>query len=147
MTAQLRARGIDLNETMVVNYGGASYVGPRAIEMLSLLSSDSEPADLHLGRREGRAIVNKKFGSEDEAVATSSGSNELSEEIYALPFKEAKQVIVDDFERMYFDRLLAKTDNNLSRASAEAGITRYYLRELLKRLGMHKSSKKKLDEP
>jgi DNA-binding NtrC family response regulator len=122
-----------------------------AIERAAHLSTNLviEPADLHLGRREGRPSVNKKFGSEDEASppATSSTSKELSEEIYALPFKEAKQVIVDDFERVYFDRLLAKTDNNLSRASAEAGITRYYLRELLKRLGMHKGSKKKLDEP
>ena len=54
------------------------------------------------------------------------------------PFKDAKQTMVDNFERAYFARLLAKTDNNLSRAAAEAGITRYYLRELLKRLGMHK---------
>jgi DNA-binding NtrC family response regulator len=50
-------------------------------------------------------------------------------------------VMVDGFERAYFSRLLAKTDNNLSRAAAEAGITRYYLRELLKRLGMHKSAR------
>ena len=100
-----------------------------------------EPADLHLGRREGRPAV-KKFGHEDEP-SQSRTDGELPEELYAMPFKEAKSVIVDDFERAYFKRLLAKTDNNLSRASAEAGITRYYLRELLKRLGMHKSSKKK----
>ncbi|HLT40574.1 MAG TPA: hypothetical protein VK034_30060, partial [Enhygromyxa sp.] len=119
-----------------------------AIERAAHLSHNSiiEPADLHLGRREGRASVGKKFGAEDEVgdgSGTSMTGGSLSEEIYAMPFKEAKQVIVDDFERMYFDRLLAKTDNNLSRASAEAGITRYYLRELLKRLGMHKGSKKK----
>ena len=46
--------------------------------------------------------------------------------------------MVDHFERLYFGRLLERTDGNLSRAAAEAGITRYYLRELLKRLGMHK---------
>ena len=61
--------------------------------------------------------------------------------LYEQPFKEAKQVMVDGFERAYFSRLLAKTDNNLSRAAAEAGITRYYLRELLKRLGMHKNAR------
>ncbi|PRQ04534.1 Transcriptional regulatory protein ZraR [Enhygromyxa salina] len=114
-----------------------------AIERAAHLSHNLviEPADLHLGRREGRPAA-KKFGSEDEAAASQT-DGELPEEIYAMPFKEAKSVIVDDFERAYFKRLLAKTDNNLSRASAEAGITRYYLRELLKRLGMHKSSKKK----
>jgi DNA-binding NtrC family response regulator len=103
-----------------------------------------EPADLHLGRREGRPGLAKKFGDEEEPVATAAAPV-LAEELYALPFKEAKQHVVDEFEKAYFERLLAKTDNNLSRASAEAGITRYYLRELLKRLGMHKGSKKKDD--
>ena len=100
-----------------------------------------EPADLHLGRREGRPI--RRATGESEA---GEDENELSEELYALPFKEAKQQIIDDFERAYFKRLLAKTDNTLSRASAEAGITRYYLRELLKRLGMHKGSRKPTSE-
>jgi DNA-binding NtrC family response regulator len=123
-----------------------------AIERAAHLSTNLviEPADLHLGRREGRPAVAKKFGADEEpseaSASMSSGRGRLSEELYAMPFKEAKQVIVDDFERDYFERLLAKTDNNLSRASAEAGITRYYLRELLKRLGMHKGSKKALDD-
>jgi predicted DCC family thiol-disulfide oxidoreductase YuxK len=56
VTAKLQAQGIDLNETMVVNYGGASYAGPRAIEMLSLLSSDSGP----LNRMLARLLRNKR---------------------------------------------------------------------------------------
>ena len=110
------------------------------IERAAHLARNSiiEPADLHLGGRERPSAANNQ--GESEAAKAQSG--ELSEELYATPFKEAKQVIIDSFERAYFKRLLAKTDNNLSRASAEAGITRYYLRELLKRLGMHKSSKK-----
>ncbi|HLT34875.1 MAG TPA: sigma 54-interacting transcriptional regulator [Enhygromyxa sp.] len=108
-----------------------------------------EPADLHLGRREGRPGLAKKFNADEESAAEPIAGETapvLDEELYALPFKEAKQHVVDEFERAYFHRLLAKTDNNLSRASAEAGITRYYLRELLKRLGMHKSNKKKDDD-
>ena len=89
-----------------------------------------EPSDLHLGRRE-----------EPRSVATrkDDGETGFDPAQFERPFKEAKQSIVDAFERAYFGRLLEKTDNNLSRAAAEAGITRYYLRELLKRLGMHKS--------
>jgi transcriptional regulator with GAF, ATPase, and Fis domain len=94
-----------------------------------------EPSDLHLGRREDRPVAaTAKAGEEAAALAIDAA-------LYEQPFKEAKQVMVDSFERVYFARLLAKTDNNLSRASAEAGITRYYLRELLKRLGMHKGAK------
>ena len=91
-----------------------------------------EPSDLHLGRREGRPVA---------AATEQSGDGEggIDPALYEVPFKEAKQVMVDGFERAYLGRLLQKTDNNLSRAAAEAGITRYYLRELLKRLGMHKS--------
>ena len=55
-----------------------------------------------------------------------------------LPFKEAKQSLLDDFETRYFSHLLETHDGNLSRAAASAGITRYYLRELLKRLGLHR---------
>nr|WP_255216247.1 sigma 54-interacting transcriptional regulator [Pseudenhygromyxa sp. WMMC2535] len=112
------------------------------IERAAHLSRNAiiEPADLHLGRREGRPVAKRESGEGE-----GGGGGGLSEELYAMPFKEAKQHVVDEFERAYFARLLAKTDNNLSRASAEAGITRYYLRELLKRLGMHKSSKKSDD--
>jgi DNA-binding NtrC family response regulator len=113
-----------------------------------------EPADLHLGRREGRQPNNSSQKADANATPNAtalsgSGTVPVPEEVFAQPFKEAKQYVVDEFERAYFQRLLAKTDNNLSRASAEAGITRYYLRELLKRLGMHKGGKKGLleDEP
>ena len=96
-----------------------------------------EPSDLHLGRREQPRGINSAASSGDEQAAPSGGFDPA---LYDQPFKDAKQVMVDNFERAYFARLLGKTDNNLSRAAAEAGITRYYLRELLKRLGMHKSS-------
>ena len=94
-----------------------------------------EPVDLHLGGRPRRIVAATDEAGEGEG---SSGPS-FDEALYSQPFKESKQVMVDGFEREYFRRLLAKTDNNLSRASAEAGITRYYLRELLKRLGMHKT--------
>ncbi len=94
-----------------------------------------EPSDLHLGRREDpRAVAAQHAATEQRA--TSAGG--FDEALLSAPFKDAKQQMVDNFEREYFGRLLERTDGNLSRASAEAGITRYYLRELLKRLGMHK---------
>ncbi len=103
------------------------------IQRAAHLCRDSviEPSDLHIGRREPAIAP----ASSDAEPATGG----IDPALFDTPFKEAKQHMVDAFERAYFGKLLGKTDGNLSRASAEAGITRYYLRELLKRLGMHKS--------
>jgi predicted DCC family thiol-disulfide oxidoreductase YuxK len=37
----LRSKGIEVDETMAVTYGGATYAAAEAIELLSLLSSDA----------------------------------------------------------------------------------------------------------
>lgn len=37
----LRRKGIEIDDTMAVTYGGAIYAGAEAIELLSLLSSDA----------------------------------------------------------------------------------------------------------
>jgi DNA-binding NtrC family response regulator len=51
-------------------------------------------------------------------------------------FKEAKRTLVDEFERAYLVKLLARTGKNISRASAVAGIERQSLRDLLRRHGL-----------
>jgi DNA-binding NtrC family response regulator len=48
-------------------------------------------------------------------------------------FKEAKQLVVEAFEAAYLSALLERHQGNISRAAQEAGLTRYHLRELLKR--------------
>jgi DNA-binding NtrC family response regulator len=48
-------------------------------------------------------------------------------------FKEAKQLVVEAFEVAYLSALLERNQGNISRAANEAGLTRYHLRELLKR--------------
>jgi transcriptional regulator with GAF, ATPase, and Fis domain len=53
-----------------------------------------------------------------------------------LDFKEAKQRVVDAFEGAYLKQLLERHDGNITRSAQEAGLTRYHLRELLKRHGL-----------
>jgi transcriptional regulator with GAF, ATPase, and Fis domain len=48
-------------------------------------------------------------------------------------FKEAKQELLDGFEKSYLARMYAEHDENISQASDEAGLTRYHFRELLKK--------------
>ncbi len=50
-----------------------------------------------------------------------------------IPFKEAKQTVTDEFETAYLQQLIQRNKGNITRSAQEAGLTRYHLRELLKR--------------
>ena len=52
-----------------------------------------------------------------------------------LPFKEAKQKLLDVFEKDYLIDLLKRNNNNLSKAAREAKIDRKHIRNLLKKYG------------
>ncbi len=54
----------------------------------------------------------------------------------AMPFKEAKQRVLDVFEAAYLKALLDKHGGNVTRSANAAGLTRYHLRELAKRYGI-----------
>jgi DNA-binding NtrC family response regulator len=53
-----------------------------------------------------------------------------------LAFKDAKRSVVDEFERAYLTRLLARAGTNISRAASIAGIERQSMRALLRRHGL-----------
>jgi DNA-binding NtrC family response regulator len=51
-------------------------------------------------------------------------------------FRETKRSVIDEFERAYLERLIARTGGNVTRAAAIAGVERHYLRNLLRRQGL-----------
>ncbi|NTX36828.1 MULTISPECIES: sigma 54-interacting transcriptional regulator [unclassified Myxococcus] len=53
-----------------------------------------------------------------------------------LPFKEAKERLIEGFERDYLRNLVERCEGNVSRAAREAGIDRVYLRKLLRKHGL-----------
>lgn len=53
------------------------------------------------------------------------------------PFKEAKNQLVDQFERDYLAKLLERHGGNISRASREAQIERAYLQRLVRKHGLN----------
>jgi DNA-binding NtrC family response regulator len=67
-----------------------------------------------------------------EATATSDAPAIRTD----LPFAEAKQQVVDAFERAYLRDVLDRCDGNISAAAREAGIDRKHLRTLLVRHGI-----------
>jgi len=63
-----------------------------------------------------------------------------------IPFKDAKQRIVDAFEAQYLKAVLDKHGDNISRSARAAGLTRYHLRELAKRYGLRGETNEPDDE-
>jgi DNA-binding NtrC family response regulator len=53
-----------------------------------------------------------------------------------VPFKIAKEALIDDFERNYLTALVAWAGGNMSRAARRAGIDRMYLHRLVQRHGL-----------
>jgi transcriptional regulator with GAF, ATPase, and Fis domain len=67
---------------------------------------------------------------EDEAT------EKISEVDTSLPFKDAKQKIIDGFEKDYLTSLLRRHHYNISKTAREAGIDRKHIRNLLKKHGI-----------
>ena len=56
--------------------------------------------------------------------------------LLALPYKDARRTLLDEFELRYLQSLLAKTGGNVRQAARDAAMDRTYLTELLKRHGL-----------
>ena len=54
----------------------------------------------------------------------------------AVPFREAKQRVVDDFDRRYITALLSKHQGNVSAAARAAGLDRMSIYKAIQRLGL-----------
>ena len=57
----------------------------------------------------------------------------MHKDVLSKPFKEAKGLLVESFEREYLTHLLARHNGNISRAALEAGIDRNYIHRLVKK--------------
>jgi DNA-binding NtrC family response regulator len=76
-------------------------------------------------------------------IAESAGPAPTPDELAwvdELTYKQARDQAVGQFERQYFERLLRRTDGNLSEAARIAGLDRSNLRRTLSRLGMKADS-------
>jgi DNA-binding NtrC family response regulator len=76
------------------------------------------------------------FSSPLGANRPTRAAPELAASLMGLSFKEAKARVLEDFEAQYLRALVERHDGNISRASQEAGLTRFHLRELLKKYGI-----------
>ncbi|WP_224242418.1 sigma 54-interacting transcriptional regulator [Hyalangium gracile] len=89
--------------------------------------------------RELRNVVEQVVNLGEEALPEMEPAADgaaAAQRALELPFKEAKEKLIDGFERDYLKGLLERCEGNLSRASREADIDRVYLRKLLRKHGL-----------
>jgi transcriptional regulator with GAF, ATPase, and Fis domain len=91
--------------------------------------------------RRADLFFNRDSGAPMRAAAAAAAGGEAGGVVMppmtpGLDFKEAKQRVVDAFEVAYLKALLERHEGNITRSAQEAGLTRYHLRELLKRHGL-----------
>jgi transcriptional regulator with PAS, ATPase and Fis domain len=84
---------------------------------------------------EGGSLPLEVAGGVGEATgdAAQYAHGGMSADVLAKPFKEAKGLLVESFEREYLTHLLARHNGNISRAALEAGIDRNYIHRLVKK--------------
>jgi transcriptional regulator of acetoin/glycerol metabolism len=54
----------------------------------------------------------------------------------SIPFKVAKETLIDAFERAYIKALLEACGGNMTRAARQAGIDRMYLHRIVQKHGL-----------
>lgn len=101
-------------------FGGPS--GGLSNEMLRRLESRSWPNNV----RDLRLAIARLIASRDDA--TEEDTNKSFEDIIAsdLPFPRARELVLERFERLYIERMLARHLGNVSRAAEASGIARRY---------------------
>jgi len=109
------------------------------IERAVLLSDATSGGGIQLSRT---AISGKRKGSQGGASGNESTPAPTTGDTLAVivdtrvPFKHAKQGLVEEFERRYIGRLLDDHHGNISAAARAAGIDRMSIHKMLNRLGL-----------
>ena len=101
------------------------------IERAALLAGDG-PIDTKFIGGQAAAIPSRQ----DPIAPTTTSDMESVGADYALPFKDAKNRLVEQFEQTYWSRLLNETGGNISEAARRGGIHRKSLEYLLKKLDL-----------
>ena len=115
----------DLDET------GTATIGA---DFLTRAARHSWPGNVReLRNSVERAVLSPKRAWIDTPARSTTEAGEVD---IAVPFKVAKQQLIDDFDRQYLTALLAAHDGNLAAAARAAGIERMTIYKLMRRLGL-----------
>ncbi|MBX3234035.1 MAG: sigma 54-dependent Fis family transcriptional regulator [Labilithrix sp.] len=109
---------------------------PRAIDdaVLADLARHDWPGNV----RELRNHVERSLVLSDASLPHRSGTvrRYSPEEAATVPFKEAKEAAIAEFEKSYLEPLLTRTGGNFSKAARDAKMDRMYLHQLAQKHGL-----------
>ncbi len=92
--------------------------------------------------RELRNVIERALAGGDVEVGSSTGAapaqlGTLPEDLSALPYKDAKERLVEAFTAQYITTLLDRCGNNISEVARTAGIARAYVHRLVNKYGLN----------
>lgn len=127
---------------------GARTIAPEALEELAshdypgnvreLKSTVVRVAMLAAGGVITRADLSfcRMLSGRHDGPAPLASTAPFDDDAEIASFKDSKRTVIEEFERGYLERLMARTGGNLSRAAALAGIERHHLRDLTRKYGL-----------
>ncbi len=65
------------------------------------------------------------------------------EDLFALPFKEAKNILLENFQAQYISKVLTRNEGNVSQAAKQSGLKRQYLHRLMRETNLDSKAFKK----
>ena len=116
------------------NHREVSGVSPEAMELLLNHEWRGNVRELEHAIEHALVLVTDDYiqpGDLPQNLQRAQGRAALPQTYLELPFKEAKEHLVEDFERRYIVEVLSKYDGNISRSADHSGIDRRSLHRLL----------------
>jgi transcriptional regulator with PAS, ATPase and Fis domain len=89
-------------------------------ELLNSLTRHPWPGNV----RELRNYLEQLLVFEEPPPLTAESNNAQADELDGLPLRNAKAILIERFERGYFERLLGATNGNVAEAARRAGVDR-----------------------
>jgi DNA-binding NtrC family response regulator len=93
----------------------------------------------------GSILVEEDLLSDDPLTPNAGISHRANEDIFTLPFKEAKDRLLEEFQTKYIARALARHGGNVSQAAKDSGVKRQYLHRLMRETNIASKAFRKPD--
>ncbi len=149
----LRRRASDIPDLVraMLRAQGANDEGVEgaALEKLLAYSWPGNVRELRnvVARAAALAAAGARFSDMPVLLRASPGSTKEALARADIPYHEAKDALLERFDRDYCEDLLRRADGNLSQAARLAGLERKYLYKVLARAGLREAKPEEEDAP